>query len=504
MAVRAHRRLSAVLNQCLVSAQPSCSHPILIGGDLVFAEGGKVAPVINPATGEAFDCVPDASPADLERAVAAAKRAFPAWSQTPFSARAAAVLAFGEELEKRAEEFAVNLTKEQGKPLWAAKGEVAGFVNQCKHFAKPENELLPEVVEQNEKRRVEVHYHPRGVVGGITPWNFPLDMACNKILPSVITGNTVVVKPSPYTPLTTVMLSAAAQRAFPPGVVNILSGGDKLGQLIVEHPDVKHVTFTGSAATGKRIVATGAPQLKKVTLELGGNDAAIVLPGTDVKKAAPRIFGGAMFNTGQVCIAIKRVFVHESQYDKMVDALAERAKASTAHVGDGLKEGVRWGPLNNKAQLERVEGLVEDARKTGGRIVAGGKRMQPTGKAGAFFYEPTIIADVNDGTRIVKEEQFGPALPVLSYKTVDEAVARANDSEFGLGGSVWADDPQEAAKVAARLDTGNIWVNDHLSLSESAPFGGVKSSGVGRERGGKVGLLEFVEAKSLYVPLKKL
>jgi len=500
---RPQKRLQTILNQCLCAAQPSCSHPILIGGELTFAEGGKVAPVINPATGEVFDYVPDASKADLERAIAAAKKAFQTWSQTPFQVRARAVLAFGEELERRAEDFAVNLTKEQGKPLWAAKGEVAGFVNLCKHFAQPENELKPEVVETNDQRRVEVHYFPRGVVGGITPWNFPLDMACNKILPSVITGNTVVVKPSPYTPLTTVMLSEVAAKAFPAGVVNILSGGDQLGQLIVEHPDVKHVTFTGSAATGKRIVATGASQLKKVTLELGGNDAAIVLPGTDVKKAAPKIFGGAMFNTGQVCIAIKRVFVHESQYEQMVEALADRAKKSVARVGDGLKEGVMWGPLNNKAQLERVEGLVEDARKTGGHIVAGGKRMAPTGKDSAYFYEPTIIANVNDNTRIVKEEQFGPALPVLSYKTVDEALSRANNSEFGLGGSVWGDDPEEASKVALRLESGMTWVNDHLSPSESAPFGGVKSSGVGRERGGKVGLLEFVESKSLYVPVKK-
>uniref|UniRef100_A0A7S4SP01 Aldehyde dehydrogenase domain-containing protein n=1 Tax=Alexandrium monilatum TaxID=311494 RepID=A0A7S4SP01_9DINO len=497
------RRLSTLLNQCLVSAAPVCSHPILIGGELTFAEAGKVSPVINPATGEAFDYVPDASKADLERAIAAAKQAFVSWSQTPFTERATAVLRFGEELERRSEEFAVNLTKEQGKPLWAAKGEVAGFVRLCKHFAGPESELKPEVVEVSDKRRVEVHYFPRGVVGGITPWNFPLDMACNKILPAVITGNTVIVKPSPYTPLTTVMLSAVAAKAFPAGVVNILSGGDQLGQMIVEHPDVKHVSFTGSAATGKRIVATGAPQLKKVTLELGGNDAAIVLPGTDIKKAAPKIFGGAMFNTGQVCIAIKRVFVHESQYDQMVDALADRAKKSVPQVGDGLKEGTMWGPLNNKAQLERVEGLVEDARKTGGRIAAGGKRMQPTGKGGAYFYEPTIVADVDDDTRIVKEEQFGPALPVLRYKTVDEAVARANNSEYGLGGSVWGDDLEEASKVALRLESGMTWINDHLSLSESAPFGGVKSSGVGRERGGKVGLLEFVESKSLYVPIKK-
>jgi acyl-CoA reductase-like NAD-dependent aldehyde dehydrogenase len=349
--------------------------------------------------------------------------------------------------------------------------------------------------------RIEVHYMPRGVVGGITPWNFPLDMACNKLIPSVITGNTVVLKPSPYTPLSTVMLSKMAAKVFPAGVMNILSGGDQIGQWIVEHPDVKHISFTGSAATGKKIMATGAAQLKKVTLELGGNDAAIVMPGTDVKKIAPKIFGGAMFNTGQVCIAIKRVFVHDSQYEEMVDALGKVAKDSVKQVGDGMAQGTMYGPLNNKAQLERVEGLVEDARKNGARIVAGGKRPAPKG----YFYEPTIVADVDDNTRLVKEEQFGPALPILRYKTVDEAVERANASEYGLGGSVWANDPDVAAPVAMQLESGMSWVNQHLNVHPKAPFGGVKSSGVGRERGsiGQLGLKEFVEAKSLYVPKKK-
>ena len=404
-----------------------------------------------------------------------------------------------DKLQSRRDEFAKALTQEQGKPLALATGEVDGVIRQCFRLAK-EN-LKPEVVSSNKHGRVELHYVPRGVVGAITPWNFPMAMAANKMFPSVITGNTVVIKPSPYTPLTTIMMGEIAKDVFPPGVMNIVSGGNELGQWIVEHPSISHVTFTGSEATGKSIMKTAAGTLKKLTLELGGNDAAIVMPETNVDEVAPKIFKAAMFNSGQTCVSIKRVYVHKSQYEDMVGKLSKIASSAT--VGDGLKEGVSYGPMNNKAQLERLEMLVEDARKAGGRIVAGGERLVLEGNEGGYFYEPTIVADLKDDDRLVKEEQFGLALPILKYEEVDEALERANSSEYGLGGSVWGPDAEKAAEVAVQLESGMSWVNQHLAGNENAPFGGVKSSGIGREGGGAIGLKEFVEVKSLFVkPLK--
>ena len=334
----------------------------------------------------------------------------------------------------------------------------------------------------------------------VTPWNFPLAMAANKLFPAVVTGNCIVLKPSPYTPLSTVMMSEIAAVAFPPGVMNILSGSDALGKMMVEHPDIAQISFTGSTKTGKNIIKSGADTVKKVTLEMGGNDPAIVLPDADVEQVAPQVFQKAMFNTGQVCIAVKRLFVHEDSYDAMVVALQKEAAAATAQTNDGLAKGTMFGPMNNKMQLERIEMLVADAKAKGGKIVAGGERFAPNGEAGGYFYKPTIVSDVAEGVKIVDEEQFGPVLPVIKYKTVDEAIARANDSEYGLGSSVWTADPEgEGVRVANQIEAGMTWVNDHLVLHPSAPFGGIKQSGVGREGGGAIGLKEFVEMKSVKV-----
>ena len=472
----------------------------LIDGRLTNAEGNARSHVLNPATGKAFTTVPEASRGDLERAIASAKRAFKSWKNTPFQERAACLRKFGDLLAERQAEFAKALTMEQGKPLAFATGEVALTVRKCYSLSE-ENVLKPEVVSEDKRGRVELHYVPRGVVGGITPWNFPMAMAANKLFPAVITGNTVVLKPSPHTPLTTVMMGEIAVEAFPPGVINILSGGNELGRWIVDHPDIVHISFTGSAATGKNIMRSAAGTLKKLTLELGGNDAAIVMPHTNIDEVAPQIFGSAMFNSGQTCIAIKRVFVHESQYEDFVQKMGKIADAAT--IGDGLEDGVVYGPMNNKMQFERISELVDDAKKNGGRIVAGGGKAVLPGREGGFFFKPTIVADLKDDDRLVKEEQFGLALPILKYKEVDEALERANSSEYGLGGSVWGPDAEKAAEVAVQLESGMSWVNQHLAGNENAPFGGVKSSGIGREGGGAIGLKEFVEVKSLFVkPLK--
>jgi acyl-CoA reductase-like NAD-dependent aldehyde dehydrogenase len=261
------------------------------------------------------------------------------------------------------------------------------------------------------------------------------------------------------------------------------------------------VAFTGSNATGKKIMETCAGGLKKVMLELGGNDPAIVMPGSDIEKLAPTIFGKAMFNSGQVCTALKRLFVHSSQYEEMLESLAKKAK--DVKLGDGMEQGTQYGPLNNKMQLERVEMLVNDAKSNGARIVAGGERVQPTGSADANFYAPTIIADISDSARIVREEQFGPALPVLKYETIEEAVSRANDTEYGLGASVWGSDINAAAAIGAQLQAGSIWLNNHMGsgMDIDAPFGGIKQSGIGSEAGGKAWVKAFCDEKYLYVPV---
>ena len=418
----------------IVAEERVSDHPMAINGELVQSSSGLSDPVINPATGEAFDYVPHGTREDLDRAVDAAAEAFKTWSQTPFEERAACVVKFGELVAAKADELAKALTMEQGKPLRMSQGEVGGITHQCNEMAKI-GDIKSETVSEDNDAEYKLVYTPRGVIGGITPWNFPLAMAANKLIPSVTTGNTVVVKPSPYTPLSTAMIADCAVQAFPPGVMNIMTGGDELGQMMVEHPKIAQISFTGSAATGKKIMATGAATLKKVTLELGGNDPAIILPDADVSDVAPKIFGGAMMNTGQVCVAIKRVFVHESKYEEMVDAMKEQAAKALPTFGDGLEEGTRFGPINNRMQLARDSELVEDAKASGARVVAGGNTFSPNGKNG-FFYEPTVLADVQEGVRIVDEEQFGPVMPLIKYTDVDDALERANATDFGLGGSV--------------------------------------------------------------------
>ena len=288
-------------------------------------------------------------------------------------------------------------------------------------------------------------------------------------------------------------------RIIRPGVVNILTGGNDLGAMMVKHPNVAHVSFTGSAATGKHIMASAAGTLKKLTLELGGNDPAIVLPGSDISKVAPGVFQRAMYNSGQVCVAIKRLFVHEDQYDEMVAALAQQAKHSK--VGNGLDKGTHFGPINNKMQYDRVNGLVNDAIKDGGVVVAGGAAAADP--KGGYFFQPTIISNVAEGSRIVDEEQFGPVLPVLKYRTVEEAIARSNNTDYGLGSSVWGSDQEQARAVGLKLEAGMTWINDHMSGGEQFPFGGIKGSGIGVEGGGQLGLKEFVDIKAVKVPKLK-
>jgi acyl-CoA reductase-like NAD-dependent aldehyde dehydrogenase len=352
-------------------------------------------------------------------------------------------------------------------------------------------ELEPEVIQDDDKAYAEVVRRPMGVVAGITPWNFPVILASWKIAPALRAGNTIVVKPSPFTPLTTLRVGELLAEVLPPGVLNVVSGGDELGAWMTEHPTPRKISFTGSVATGKRVAAAAAPDLKRVTLELGGNDPAIVLPDADVEEVAAKLFWGAFANSGQVCSAIKRVYAPREVHDDLAEALAEQAR--TVRVGDGMDPETQLGPVNNRPQLERVRELVEDAVAGGARVVAGGE--QPGD--GGYFFSPTILAGLSDGARLVDEEQFGPALPVIGYDDIEDAVARANGTHFGLSGSVWSSDAERARAVADRLECGTVWINSHLALAPHQPFGGFKWSGIGVENG-PWGLAGFTETQVQY------
>lgn len=459
---------------------------LTIDGERVVADAAF--DVVNPATGEPAAQAPDASGAHVDAALAAADRAYRDWRGDE-GARRAALLAAADAVAGARDELAPILTLEQGKPLAESVREVKGAVAWLRYYAGLE--LPREVIQDDERAHVEVVRRPIGPVAAITPWNFPLSLAAWKLAPALRAGNTMVLKPSPYTPLTTLKLGELLRDAFPPGVLNVISGRDPLGARLTEHPLTRKISFTGSVGTGKRVAAAAAPDLKRVTLELGGNDPAIVLEDADVAAIAPRIFWTAFANNGQVCSAVKRVYVPEALHDDLVEALAEQARA--ARVGDGSAEGTQLGPVNNRPQLERVSELVADALAGGATAAAGGAPVDGPG----YFYAPTILSGLSDGARIVDEEQFGPALPIVAYRDVDDAIARANGTHFGLGASVWSSDPDAAAAVADRLDAGTAWINAHLVLQPHQPFGGAKWSGIGVENG-PWGLYGFTEVQVRY------
>ena len=457
-----------------------------IGGASVAAK--ESFGVINPASGEVFEQAPECSPDQLDAAFASAKQAYLTWRSNE-SDRRKALLAMADVLMGSAGEIAPIITAEQGKPYSQANLEVFGAAMWCQYFANLE--ITPEVIQDDESALVQVVQRPLGVIAAITPWNFPLLLAFWKIAPALLAGNTVVIKPSPFTPLSTLKVAELLQSVLPAGVLNAVSGGDQLGAQMTSHPVPRKISFTGSVETGKKVALAAAPDLKRVTLELGGNDPAIVLDDADPVMVAKAIFTGAFSNNGQICSAIKRVYVPEALYDDVVDGLA--ACASAVKVGEGTDPQSQLGPINNKPQFERVKELVADALRHGATAVTGGQAMERPG----YFFAPTILAGLTDGTRIVDEEQFGPALPVVKYHSLEDAIERANATNFGLSGSVWGSDVERASQVAAQLECGTAWVNTHLGLAPSQPFGGCKWSGLGVENG-KWGLSEFTEVQSLY------
>lgn len=454
---------------------------LLIDGEAV--AGDEHFDVINPATELVIGRAPDATRAQLDRAVAAARRAFPGWKATPFAHRQALVAAMGQRIAEHMDELKRLLTAEQGKPLAGAEQDVGGAPWFCTLASQL---TLPEEVHEDSADRLSATYRvPLGVVCAIAPWNYPIANAFLKIAPALVAGNAVVLKPSPFTPLTTLRLGEIVRDALPPGVLNILSGNDRLGPWMTSHPGFDQISFTGSTETGRRVMESAAPTLKRLTLELGGNDAAIVLPGVDVASAARKVFDAAFNNSGQVCFAAKRIYVHDAVYDDFAAALVDIGRQ--AKVGDGSEQGTTFGPIQNKRQYDRIMDLIADCRAQGYRFLLGDDAEIPdTG----FFIPVTIIDNPPEDSRIVQEEQFGPVLPLLRFDDLDAVIEKANATDFGLGGSVWGP-PEEALAVAHRLDTGMVWVNEFGSLAPSQPFGGRKQSGFGVENG-LGGLLEFM------------
>jgi len=454
---------------------------LLIDGQL--EDGDLSMDVINPATGAAFMTCPRASKAQLDRAVAAAKAAFPAWSKTPIAERKAALNAIADVIQANAGELARLLTQEQGKPIGDATGEVYGAAAFFRYFTSLD--LPVKVIDDSEGRKVEAHRRPLGVIGAIVPWNFPLILMAFKVPAALLAGNTMVLKPAATTPLATLRMAELIKDLLPAGVLNVIADANDLGGEMTAHPDIRKISFTGSSATGAKVMAGAAATLKRITLELGGNDAGIVLGDVDPKTAAPKIFQGAFQNSGQVCIAMKRLYVHESIYDAMCDELAALAEAAV--VGDGLEQGTQLGPLQNKMQYDKVMDLIEDTRQHGNIIAGGGTPDRP-----GYFIRPTIVRDITDGSRLVDEEQFGPVLPVIKYSDPEDALVRANASPYGLGGSIWSSDLDRAYALAERMESGTVWINKHSELAPNIPFGGAKQSGLGVELG-EEGLMEFTQ-----------
>ena len=465
----------------------SKKYEMTIGGETVTAD--SYTDICNPAnTEEVVGQAPVATAEHLEQAIAAARKAFESWRFSSDEQRVEACQAIAKVCSDNAEELAVLLTKEQGKPMGGigSNFELGGCAAWAGHTASLS--LPDKVLEDSDEKKVIMKREPLGVVGSITPWNFPLIIAIWHIVPGIRTGNTVVIKPSPFTPLSTLRLVQLMNEVLPPGLVNIISGGDELGAELTNHPGIDKIVFTGSVATGKKVMSVAAKGVLPVTLELGGNDPGIMLPGTDPAPFVEGLFFGSMINSGQTCGALKRLYVHEDDLEAVSNALVEFSK--NIPMGDGMDESSLLGPIQNKRQYDRVIELVEDAKKHGAKMLTGG---EPVGGSN-YFYPVTFVTGITDGVRLVDEEQFGPVLPIITYSDLDDAIRRANDSDFGLDASVWGTDRKETARVASLLEAGTVFENKHADIAPHIPFGGIKCSGLGVEFG-EEGLAAYTSIK---------
>jgi len=477
--------MSTVMTSEVPAAAPV--YTMLIGGQQV--AGASTMPVIDPATEQVIGHAPVADEAQLNQAVEAAKTAFISWRQTTHAERVRIVQRIADAVEARREEIARTITLEVGKPIAAARADVDLALQWAREVVQVE--LAPEIIQDDAEAYVEVRRKPIGVVACIIPWNFPFFQTMYKLVPALLTGNTIIIKPAPTTPLNAMLLGEIVEPLVPPGVVNIIGDDGRIGAPLTRHPDIGKVSFTGSTATGRLVMASGAPTLKRIVLELGGNDAAVVLEDADVDQVAAQIFAWAYMNSGQVCINIKRIYVPDALYDRFCDAFA--ALANAAVVGHGLDETTQYGPIQNQRQYERVLACLELA-KHDGRVIAGGQALPGPG----YFVQPTVVRDIAESSRLVREETFGPIRSIMQYSSIEEVIERVNDTPYGLGNSVWGKDLDKATVIAGRLESGTTWVNTHFALAPGVPFGGRKQSGLGVEFG-LDGLHEFTDRHVIHI-----
>ncbi len=472
---------------------------MFINGESVPSKSGQTYEVKNPATGEVVDTAAKGMAGDVQTAVAAADAAFAAWRDTAPEARGRLLFKGAELVRQKIDELAVLETKEQGKPVAESKREIEHFLHGIEFYAGLASTIRGAYVPlPDAKMYGMVIKQPLGVCAGIVPWNFPITLMGTKVGPALAAGNTMIVKPASTTPLTAIrIIELLNQAGLPKGVLNIVTGpGGVVGEELLRHPRIRRIAFTGETATGKHVAECAGREMKRLTLELGGSDPMIVCGDANIDAAVTGAAVGRFYNCGQACLAIKRLYLFEEVYDQFVEKLI--GKVQRLKVGNGLDKDTRLGPLHTAAQRQEIEEQVAEAVKRGAKVLAGGKRPEGPEYAKGFFYLPTLVADVPEDARIVREECFGPALPIFKVKDLEEAVARANNSIFGLGSSVWTRDLSKARLAAERLEAGNVWINSlHIGYDEM-PFGGVKYSGIGREHGPEA-LEYYLEPKGVVV-----
>ncbi|KAI1417203.1 aldehyde dehydrogenase [Hypoxylon sp. FL1857] len=444
---------------------------------------------INPATLESNPEVPLSTIDDVNRAVEAAERAAKSWAEVPWDERASAIQSFADAIEKHAEDFVQMLIKESGKPLTWARLELSTCVRYLRGFCQLS--LTGEVIEDTKERKVVTRYTPLGVVVGIVPWNYPIQLSCVKMAPALLTGNAYIWKTSPHTPYCSLKFAELGQRFFPPGVLQVLSGDNDLGPLLTEHPNVHMVSFTGTVEVGKKVVQSCSKTLKRVVLELGGNDPAIVCADVDPVDVATKIAYVSFCHAGQICIAMKRIYVHDAVYDAVLAAMVGFVQTLKL----GLDENAHLGPISNKDHFERVKGLLADVESTNLKVAIGSTK--PLSDRNGYYLVPTIIDNPPDDSRIVVEEQFGPVLPIMKWSEEADVVFRANNTYAGLGASVWTRDMEQAERLAKQLQAGNIWINTHAEIQTSTPYAGHKQSGLGIAMGVD-GLKSCCNVQSVY------
>lgn len=459
--------------------------------------GCEFSDIINPATGEFIDRVPRGTEEDAAMAVEAAWSAFSDWASTSPQQRAGILYRAAGIVRERKDELAVLLTREQGKPLTEAKNEIEGFANVLEYYCGLASSFHGDFIPIHQSGYAFTVKKPLGVCSAIIPWNMPALIMAWKISPALISGNTLVLKPASSTPLTNLTLSSILSEAgLPAGVLNIVTGpGEVVGESLVKNRKVKRISFTGETGTGKRVAELAASGMKRVTLELGGSDPMLVCDDANLEAAVAGALRGRFYNCGQICTAVKRLFVFESVAEEFIKKL--EAGIRNLRVGNGLHEDVDMGPLNNRRQWEYIKELVAELKeKEEGRILTGGRVPEGSDYSKGYFFEPTLVADVSEESRLLNEEVFGPVLPVVRVKDLDEAIEKANNTCYGLGASIWTKNIDRARIGCERLNAGIIWLNQHLKVAPEVPFGGTRESGIGKENGPDA-LSEYLDLKTV-------